>query len=80
MGGGTHLEVLVVRPLGGAWVGRIIDGSALDDDGVANRSIETSFRNLRPKRESGPPPEALQPGDHFFVIDPINVTVLHGAV
>lgn len=72
----ASLAVLWVRPMleagsdaqGGAWTGRVRDGSGLDGDGREDRRVSVLLDLLEPL-DSSPAPEQLAPGDVLVGID-----------
>lgn len=69
--GGSYLEVLVVRPLGGAWRGAFGDGAPGDksprQDGAIAFELETLQAVLVP---GPPPPDELNATDVVIIVDP----------
>ena len=66
---GDLSHVLVVRPGGGAWVATLVDGSAGDEDGPANRTVQAALAGLEPLANGPPPPLELAAGDLVIEID-----------
>jgi hypothetical protein len=64
------LEVLVVRPIVGAWGATVGDGGEADEDGQNDGQLHLSLGNMRALQPSGPPPDRFAPGDVIAAIDP----------
>lgn len=64
------LEVLLVRPHLGAWVGLVGDGAAGDADGQQDGRVTLNPATLRALGEPGSGPETLGPGDVIVAVDP----------
>lgn len=72
--GRSLVEVVLVRPGGGAWTATVGDGTPSDADGVVNGRVECRINQMRPLGTSGPPPDTLLPSDTVLVIDPARMT------
>jgi hypothetical protein len=66
----SYAEVLLVRPGEGAWRMTVGDGSAEDDDGVADGRVAAALDDLRPLGRSAGAPARFGPRDVVVLIDP----------
>lgn len=79
----SGLEVLWVRPgiaattaeSGGAWTGRVRDGSDGDGDGREDRRLSVRLDLLAPLGSSPPAPEQLAPGDFLVGVDTVTLEI-----
>ena len=70
----TLCQFVVIRPGTGVWSEAVASRGSLDE-GNEEGSATVSVGRLAPDGEtSGPPPQALQPGDVVFVLDSFNAT------
>ena len=67
------VEVLYVRPRGGAWTFNVADGGGLDGDRVPNGTIVMPLASLRPLKGNPHAPAAVAAGDLILIIDPRSV-------
>lgn len=68
--GRAAVDLLLVRPHVGAWVGYAADGHDSDGDGAQNGRITLKFANLRRLRGTvSPPPGTLTPNDVLVAVD-----------
>lgn len=74
----AFLEILLVRPGGGAWSASVGDGGASDADGQTNGVIVLPYANLLPIFDSGIAPTELAIGDRIVAIDPGRMELLLG--
>jgi hypothetical protein len=63
------IELMYVRPGGGAWTFRADDGSALDGDRVQNGTVVVALQSLEAFRGNAAPPASVQGGDAILVVD-----------
>lgn len=63
--------LVVVRPGVGAWMLRVGDGGASDEDGEPDGTLRAALTNLSSLKADGPPPpERFSPKDVVLIIDP----------
>ena len=73
-------NVLWVRPTVGAWSLSTGDGSASDDDGVADGHLGARFDLMEPIGDSPPPPERIESHDVVIAINARTFDVLVAGV
>lgn len=67
--GRSMVDLLVVRPRVGAWVGSAGDGHEGDADGEQNGGITMTFETLQRMRGNAPPPAHLTTRDVVIAVD-----------
>lgn len=72
----TYADVLLVRPEKGAWLLTVGDGSALDDDGVADGKVAAALDRLKPVTGAAEPPQRFEARDVVILIDPNRMEVV----
>ena len=63
-------ELLLVRPIIGAWAVSLSDGGALDQDGANDGTLVSSLDQMQAIDGTAPPPEEYAAGDILVMIDP----------
>lgn len=66
----TYADVLLVRPEKGAWRLTVGDGSAQDDDGVADGKLAAALDQMKPVAGTAEPPQRFEARDLVILIDP----------
>lgn len=69
------IEVLYMRPKGGAWTAIVREGGPLDADGRPSSWIRVRISSLKPVEDSGPAPTKIKNRDVLVVIDPRTLQV-----
>ncbi len=65
-----EVELLYVRPQGGAWFISAMDGGLGDQDRVQNTTITVSLESLEKVQGNPHPPNVTEAGDLILMIDP----------
>lgn len=66
------VEMLYVRPRGGAWFLSAADGGTADSDSSKDTVITVSLQSLKPFQGNPHPPDAVAEGDLILMIDPFD--------
>jgi len=76
----TRLNLVVVRPNGGAWAIRGADGGGGDRDKSHNGTLELDPEDFTPLRDFGPAPKHFGKGDVVIGVDPYSLNVFAAKV
>ena len=68
--GSSAVEVLYVRPHGGAWTFSVADGGGRDGDRLQNGTIVVPLASLTALKGNPHPPSTVESGDLVLVLDP----------
>lgn len=66
---GPRVDLLVVRPTTSAWASRIVDGTALDADGLVDGAVGVALSTVAPRGGSGAALDGIRTGDIVAMVD-----------